>query len=431
MWVLELNDAEITLSRDGAVVYREPGIASLAGRAPVFGDAALATARLDPRRSENQYLARMNAEPVTATAPGVANQADLVYRHLAEIAARANLDGAPVHVVVPSASTPDQLGLLLGIAQEAGVTVASLLDAAVAAACTAALPAEARLLDVSLHRAAVATLAVATLARETSVRRVGAEEVAEAGVLRLLEGWVDAVADRFVAETRFDPLSTAAAEQQVFDQIHAAVAKPSRDAPAAELTVEVAHRGDTRTVDLPLSALAAKSARRYEVLAQRLGPPGTVALTHRAQRLPGLETLLAGLGHAVVRLDADAARAGVAAGADVLAAGDGVSFVSALPARRGAAPAEPRPSTPGTHLLCDAVAAPLRDGFDAADHPQADGLGDAFRIVRRRGGHVVLPAPGARVSVDGRPAPGETPAALGAVIECGGRAFRVVRVTEG
>ncbi|MDE0351053.1 MAG: hypothetical protein OXM56_15290 [Gammaproteobacteria bacterium] len=423
MWVLELNDAEITLSRDGTVAYQEPGIASLAGRTPTFGNDALATARLDPRRSENQYFARMNGEPVHATAPGVANQADLVYRHLRQIAQGADLDGAAVHLVVPSTSTPDQLGLLLGIAQEAGIAVASLLDAAVAAACTASLPAQARLLDISLHRASVATLAC-----ESTVRRVAAEEVAEAGLLRLLEGWVDAVADRFVAETRFDPLTIAAAEQQVFDQVYAAIAKAGNGAPA-ELTVEVAHQGDTRTVDLPLSALAGKSAQRYEVLSQHIGAPTTLALTRRAQRLPGLDALLAGLGHTVVRLDAGASRAGVEASADTLEAGDGVSFVSAVAARHHVAPAAVAEAA-GTHLLCGAVAVPLRDGLEAAEHPEARDLGAAFRIVRRDAGHHVVPVSDVPVSLNGQPIVGETSVAAGAVIETRGRAFRIVRVIE-
>ena len=424
MWVLELNDAEITLSRDGTVAYQEPGIASLAGRIPVFGNDALATARLDPRRSENQYFARMNGEPVHATAPGVANQADLVYRHLRQIAAVADLDGAAVHLVVPSNSTPDQLGLLLGIAQEAGLEVASLLDAAVAAACTASLPAEARLLDVSLHRASVATLVC-----ESTVRRVGAEEIAEAGLLRLLEGWVDAVADRFVAETRFDPLSIAATEQQVFDQVYAAVARASNGAPA-ELTVEVAHRGDTRTVDLPLSVLAAKSAQRYEVLAQHIGGPTTLALTRRAQRLPGLTSLLEGVGHTVVRLDIEASRTGVRASADTLEAGDGVSFVSAVPTPDRVAPAPATETPAGTHILCGAVAVPLGDRFDAAKHPAAGDLGAAFHIERREDGHHVLRKGEIPVSLNGKPVAGEATVEPGAVIESGGRAFRIVRVIE-
>ncbi len=425
MWVLELSDAEITLSRDGTVVYREPGVASLAGRTPTFGDAALATSRLDPRRSENQYFARMNAEPVTATAPGVANQADLVYRHLRHIASLADLDGEMLCIAVPSASTPEQLGLLLGIAQEAGLPVGALADAAVAATCTRALPQETRVVDVSLHRASVATLACGT-----TVRRVHAEEVPEAGLLRLLEGWVDAVADRFVAETRFDPLTIAAAEQQVFNQVYAAVV--DADGPGAELSVEVAHNGDTRTVEVPFSALAVKSAQRYELLGQRIGPPATLAMTHRAQRLPGLADFLSSLGHAQVRLDADAVRAGVQACADALEGGDGISFVSALPARHNGPPGSATPEQAvGTHLLCGVTAAALRDAFEATDHPEAGDLGAAFRVIRRDGTHYVVRTGEALVRLDGEPVVQEAPAALGASIECAGREFRIVRVHDG
>ena len=79
MWVLELSDAEVAVSRDGGVHYREPGVALLE-REPVFGDAALASARLRPRQFQSQYFSRMNAEPVVPGIPPSAPR-QVVRRH--------------------------------------------------------------------------------------------------------------------------------------------------------------------------------------------------------------------------------------------------------------------------------------------------------------------------------------------------------------
>ena len=422
MHTLELNDAELALSHDGEVVFQEPGVVSLAGREPVFGAAALAVARLHPRQSHSQYLGRMNADPVAPAAPGIANQADLVYRHLQRMKAAASLgDDEPVRVLVPSASTPEQLALLLGIAQEARLNVVALIDAAVAAAAATPLAGAAQLVDVALHRAQVTKLAVAN-----DVQRQDAEEEAEAGLMRLLEGWVDAVADRFVAETRFDPLRVAATEQQVFDQVYAAIADAAGQG-ARELVVETEHRGEVRAVGLPWSALREKSRQRYERLAQRLNPAAPVLLTQRAARLPGLVELLREAGHETQALPAAAARDGAQSVAATPAAEGGVSFVTMLPRHAGAAPPAAHPL--GTHLLCDAVAVPLTDAFDAGRCPEAAGA--AFRIVKRPDGHYVLPNGAASVTIDGHRVDGEAPAALGARIASDGREFRIVRVVEG
>ena len=414
MWALELNDAEIALSRDGGVHYRAPGVAVLAHQ-PVFGDAALAAARLRPRQFQSQYFGRMNAEPVVPRAPGIGNQADLVYRHLLHIKAAASIgDGDELFVAVPSASTPEQLALLLGIAREAKLNVRAIIDAAVAAASSSRLPERCKLIDVLLHRAAITDLAIGE-----DARRDGVEEIPEVGLMQLLEGWVDTVADSFVSETRLDPLRIAETEQQVFDQVFAQTLSEG----AKELSIGVVHRGGERRVRVPATALADKSAQRYDLLARRIGAPAVLALTHRAARLPGLGERLRGLGHRLILLDPDAARNGIWECADVLREDDEVAFISSLPANIEAAPPE---EIPPTHILCDAVAVALGDEFDAGRHPRAGAVGDAFRIVRHDGGHHVVPGTGAEVLLNEHAVAAETRISLGDSIRCRRQEFTLI-----
>lgn len=418
MWVLELNDAEIALSRDGGVHYREPGVAVLSHQ-PVFGDAALGAARLRPRQFQSQYFGRMNAEPVVPRAPGIGNQADLVYRHLLHIKAAAGIgDDDELFVAVPSASTPEQLALLLGIAREAKLNIRAIIDAAVAAASSSQLPERCKLIDVLLHRAAIMDLAIAE-----DARRDGVQEIPEAGLMQLLEGWVDTVADRFVGETRLDPLRIAETEQQVFDQVFDQTLSEG----AKELSIGVVHRGGERRVRVPAAALADKSAQRYELLARRIGDATVLALTHRAARLPGLAERFRALGHRLVFLDPDAARDGIWECADVLREddreNDQVAFISSLPANIEAAPPE---EIPPTHILCDAVAVALGDEFDAGRHPRAGAVGDAFRIVRHDGGHHVVPGADAEVLLNEHAVAAETRISIGDSIRCRRQEFTLI-----
>ena len=57
MWVLELNDTEISLAEDLNVVYQQPGVAVILEDHVSFGDAALEQSRLHPRQAQNPALA--------------------------------------------------------------------------------------------------------------------------------------------------------------------------------------------------------------------------------------------------------------------------------------------------------------------------------------------------------------------------------------
>ena len=104
MNLLEFNDAELSLYRDGQPIYAQPGIAHVATAGNLFGFEALRIARLHPQAANQQYLARLNADPLPVPGKLAANHADLVYQHL--LALKACLgNAAPAAVQVGSAGT--------------------------------------------------------------------------------------------------------------------------------------------------------------------------------------------------------------------------------------------------------------------------------------------------------------------------------------
>ncbi len=435
MLILDINDVEITLSRGGEVLYREPGVAYVDGGDIVFGGNALARSRLHPRQSHNEFWQRLNADPVTPPGDAVENQADLVYLHLDAIRATADIEhGAELIIAAPATATTTQLAMLLGIVAEAGFKVRAIVDAAVAAACLQPLEGRCRVLDVALHRGIVTQLEIgeAQTGDTPQLRRAAVDEVPATGFAALVEGWVDTVADHFVDSTRFDPLRIAATEQQVFDQVVAGI-----DADDAEFVIHVEHDNVSRRVSVARRSFAAKSEQRYSLLAQALGAmgaPGPVAITHRARKLPGLAAFLRAAGHEVVPLAANAVASAAlehathivpAAATDSEAAG--ARLIAALPISRARSPASRR--LPPTHLLCGAIALPLAADTDASTHP-ASGAAPSFHVKCRDGRVSVAPA-AAGVLLNGNPVTSEQPANTGDAIAWGNIEFRLIAVIDG
>ena len=420
MILLELNDAELGLYRDGRPIYRQPAIAHVGAEQSLFGLEALRITRLHPQQANQQYLARLNADPLPVPGKQAANHADLVYLHLLELKAcmggsgqgtappaaasrSSQFDGAPrkrgmrlpwtgrrrespgaphgdgtstpprpgtltgagassegrsgapaLIAAVPGSLTADQLGVLLGIAQEAGIDIEGFVDSAVLMASATLLPARCWLLDLHLTRACLTELHAGD-----QIVQAGVQELPGCGLISCLDGWANLLADRFVQDTRFDPLHAADTEQQLFDQLYN-WAQSGRRGEAAEgdFSAEIRHGGHERRVQVPGNALRGKLTQRFQQLAQKLPEGARLLVAPRSAALPGLLPGLAELGIQAESLAADVLERGFARHCDRIAAGQ-LTLVNRLPctgvAREPEADARPK----ATHVLYESRAWPL------------------------------------------------------------------------
>ncbi|MDH3641926.1 MAG: hypothetical protein OES38_07500 [Gammaproteobacteria bacterium] len=328
-YVLEVNDSELSLYRDESLEYHAPGIAVVRQGEILFGEPALRLSRTHPRETNQQYFARLNADPLAHPVTRASNHADLVYLHLQELQQIVQQAPAELVLAVPGILSADQLGVLLGIAQECALNVEGFVDSAVVAASLGDLPETTYHVDTLLQRACVTRLE-----NNAEVRRESAEEVSECGFANLLDGWVNVIADRFVRDTRFDPLHAAETEQQLYNQVYDWVA--AGDATQAEIGIEIDYRDHVRRVELPRSLLEEKAQQRFNQLRDAL-PTGThVVLSARSARLPGMKQFLANNGHEFTALPGNAVAMGCTANmADIRSPGGQLRLVSRLP--RGAA----------------------------------------------------------------------------------------------
>ena len=425
MLLLDINDTAITLLQEGEMLYCEPGVAFVQRRGAIFGHEALAQARLHPRQSHSEFWQRLNADPVAPGGRGIANQADLVYLQMQAMRQTLHLpERSPLVVAAPAATTPQQLAVLLGIAAEAGFEVQAIVDASVAAACLHPVAAGCRMVDITLHRGIVTHLEVTT----DQVQRGVVDEVPAVGLVALTEGWVDAVADRFVESSRFDPLRIAETEQQVFEQVAAGI-----QGEQAEFSIQVRHDDISRQVNVARRTFADKSEQRYALLARSIGAPTLLALTERTCKLPGLAAFLQAAGHDILPLPGNAVAAAVAAHAERIVPAetpDGARLIAALPLREAAAvPAEPGSAAP-THLLCGAVAMPLCARTNAREHPSCPNGAPMFHVRRDERGVAVVPAEQGSVLLNDARIDFEHPVAVGDTVVCGSTAFQLIAVLD-
>ena len=125
------------------------------------------------------------------------------------------------------------------------------------------------------------------------------EEIAELGLTNLLDAWANVIADRFVRDARFDPLSIAATDQQLYNQLYEWLRNPARP---REFSIDIEQGGSPRRAELNSDALIDKALPRYRML-DRHAESATIFLSHRAARLPGLADHLCLTAARVVSLD--------------------------------------------------------------------------------------------------------------------------------
>jgi hypothetical protein len=423
--VLELNDAELVIGDAGGVLARSPGFAHLVPERIVVGEAARSRSRLDPRRTISQFWLRLGTEPLHQVTPHARHHADLAYHqllHLHELAGKP----AELLLAVPGSFGREQLAILLGIAERCPFRAAGLVDSALAAASTVALPGAALHLELQLHQSVLSRL----VREDGMLVRGEVRTVPGTGLAQLQERWARRAAAAFIQQTRFDPLHAAATEQQLCDRLPAWLAALSAE---DDVSAELQHgpnryRATLRAAEM-LDAVHPVYQQLLEALA-RDGGDGAMLLGPHAARLPRLAERIPG----AIALDADAAIRGALQHAALIRGTErALRFITRLPARPAAPAATtalptataspvgamqpPAPAAVPTHLVAGTRALRLSPGtlYLQGDDETGWRLSRSASATSRcildwdgLGWRAAAP-PGVLLRIDGLPAPTRTP----------------------
>ncbi|MXZ45298.1 MAG: hypothetical protein F4Z01_10080 [Gammaproteobacteria bacterium] len=283
MWILELDDTEICLSKDGEIFCQEPGIAWAEVKELSFGEAALKVAKLFPARVHTQYWNLLDQSHVEPKGFAVETQADLVYQQLLHIKKQSNLqDKDEVLIVVPSDRTEQQLRLLYGIALKAGYNVIDFVDLGVAGALSCDGSGAIAFVSVGMQRTVITHLKV-----NNEVVRERVSVTPQLGILPLTNTWIRMVAEKFLASSRFDPRKFGETEQQIFNQILAFVRSSEGNS-----TIDAQYRGTTRQVEISKAETVEAAQDRYASALSLLTADEDLVLSHATYGLPGLADAL-------------------------------------------------------------------------------------------------------------------------------------------
>lgn len=333
--IIELNDSGIlchAADREEPAII-SPGYALLHNQGVITGQQALEQAWLQPQQSFNQYWYQLSLSPLSSSNQHARHHADLAYAQLQQLYADT---GQPQQMIfaMPSNTSAEHLGILLGLVKASPFHAAGLVDAAVAAASQSGLKGALLHADIQLH-----TTVLSELSSGERVQRQTASQYPDIPLKAIHDTWAQFIADRFIREYRYDPLHTAAGEQQLHDRLPAWIAQLNTE---TDIETELsAPQGDFR-VRIQRSEFIAANQRRWQRLAEALNSTryDNLLLSHRLASLPGVIDTLKAAGHDnIVTLAADASLTAclaqgyaIAAAADTTQGDTQLSFITALPA---------------------------------------------------------------------------------------------------
>jgi hypothetical protein len=454
---LEIHDAGLLAVDESGVLPDKPaspGYAFLDGGTVYTGHQAADRARLKPRFVHRHFWQELDSRPLPRPFPRELSAADLAHAHLGGYWRALDAGAESVLLTVPGTFSEAQLGLVLGIARACEIPVDGMVDAALAAASGFAA-ARVLHLDLQLHR----LVATEVRRHRDDVVRRRLEVAEEAGLAALQDALGRRVAELFVHETRFDPLHSAASEQELYRRLPELLEALRRD-DRVEVSMEAGPR--THAIEVDRESIATAIAPIYDRVVDvvrsfaRAGDRPTLLVTHRLARLPGF----------AAQLDAacDLDRADLPEGASgsaalrardaILAPGEeALPFVVRLPVARNAVRVEARrsaehlqfspPAPQGarqgsppsgrvpTHLVKGGLAypisgepflaaAPWDGGGRSADlEDKAQAKAPSCRIFAANGAVVAEPAGAPGVSLNGAEISGRVTLAAGDLLRIG------------
>jgi len=130
---IEFSDSAIAGVSGNQLVFAEAGCALLEAGDAVFGDLAKKSARTRPSAFHDRYWCDLSEAPLARSVPQFETAADIAYAQLKSLWDKFGNGVTEVAYAVPSSWSREQLALLLGLTQEAGIPLAGLVEIPVAA----------------------------------------------------------------------------------------------------------------------------------------------------------------------------------------------------------------------------------------------------------------------------------------------------------
>ena len=278
---IEINGAGLLVTDGSGVLAEEPGYAIVEDGKIITGSPAWAQARLKPASLRSGFWSGLRVDGDAADING-----ELAFEHLRYVWNSVGRQEASAVVVVPGGFDEQQLGLVLGIAQECGISVEALVDAGVAGSALQYHERELLYIDATLKTVTVSRIAQSA---DAAVEQFQTSDAT--GLAAFTDTMAKAIAQCFVLDTRFDPLHDAGTEQALYDGMPGWL-EALHESGRAQAQLE--HAGEMLLVELSVERVRSACLALIREIVRLIGvlsSPGkitVVQLNSRLARLPGL-----------------------------------------------------------------------------------------------------------------------------------------------
>ena len=291
--LIEINDAGIRISDASGLLRVSPGFAFLHQGSLLTGEQAAARIRTNPRAGSDRFWHQLNQAALPRPLGPARTHADLAWYHLRELWAPLADDYDAVLLSVSGDYDAERLSTLLGIARACEMPVRSVVVAAVAAAAShwqhtdLEHAADLICIDAQWHRLLLEPLQMqAGRVRLAATNPVASGDVVRHGLAALYERWAHMIAEAFLQHTRFDPLHTAASEQQLYDGLPGWL---QQLAVQQRIPLQLSAAGHDFAIELEREQFSAAAADLYAPLLNMLtAHDKPLLLRQRLTLLPGL-----------------------------------------------------------------------------------------------------------------------------------------------
>lgn len=368
--IIELNDAGVRVSnadsRD-ADYSESPGVAVVARKDLLLGEAAMRQSRLRPVETNTLFWHRLSTDALPQQNNRYRHHADLAYSHL--LALHQTIPECnEVVFALPGSFTRQQMSLLLGIVSQCPFEAVGLVDSAVAACAAHVKAATLVHVDLQLHQCVFTQMRA-----DGQLQRTDIDVLRHCGFFALSEQWAKVIADQFIDQARFDPLHSATSEQSLYDQLPEWLQQCRS---SGEVILEISGNSIKLTREQLVTAVMPIYRQIIAKAEQLAQPQSQLLIGDRLAALPGLtDAFNEGLAQGAESLAASAVMQGIHNHIDVIKTGtEQLSYIQALPIASapaeqsaGAEAAIPQPNKEkpqgkrASHLLVGDTAHPLAD----------------------------------------------------------------------
>tara|TARA_B100001093_G_scaffold110235_2_gene102474 strand:+ start:2316 stop:3599 length:1284 start_codon:yes stop_codon:yes gene_type:complete len=233
--------------------YQSPAYVHISEEGLIAGEEARRLAWLEPQNSYTRHWDQLDEKPLDKPTRWARHHADLSFFQLSELLSK--IDSPELLVAIPSSFNDRRLQLLLGLIEAVPAKTCGVIESALLCA-------------EDYHRAIIQLHGHQTVISHLEntgqyLQILNSEVISDIGALQLLKNCARYISERSILATRYDPMHSAVAQQNLFNQLPSIIDKFKT---SSESIIDIKSPDSNFTLHLDLKHIQQMLDPKFEVL---------------------------------------------------------------------------------------------------------------------------------------------------------------------